>query len=68
MEWVDKQEGLRLINILFNSLTKVVQIRDESAFLLRTIDFSRGQPFDLWLSTNGLVAVIKLPKEFDLVI
>lgn len=67
MEWVGKKDEMRLVNVLFNSITKVVEVRDESTKLLRTINLSRGQPFDLWLSSNGLVAVLKLPKEYDLV-
>lgn len=66
-EWVGKKEGLRMVNLLFNSTAKMVEISDRNLKLVRTIDLSRGRPFDLWLSSNGLVAVLKLPKEYDLV-
>ncbi len=66
-EWVGRKEGLRLVNILFDSNSKTIQVRDENLGLVRTIDLSKGRPFDLWLSSSKTVAVLKLPKEYDLV-
>ena len=61
------KDGTRFINLLFNSRDKTIEIRDENTQMVRSIDLSKGQPFDLWLSSNGYVAAIKLPKEYDLV-
>lgn len=66
-EWMGHKDGTRLVNVLLNSNLKFIEVRDENTQLVRTIDLSRGQPFDLWLSSNGTVAAFKFPKEYDLV-
>jgi hypothetical protein len=67
-EWMGREEGTRTINIMFDDQSRKIEVRDETSQLVRTIDFVRNQSFSLVKATDTFTVVLKLPKEYDLVI
>ena len=61
------REGVRAVNIFFDSRTRKIEVRDETSKLLRTISLARRQPFHLALASDSFTVVLQLPKEYDLV-
>jgi len=67
-EWVGHKEGTRTVNIMFDDQSRKIEVRDETSQLVRTINLARNQPFSLVKATDTFTVVLKLPKEYDLVI
>jgi hypothetical protein len=62
------KEGTRTVNIMFDDQSRKIEVRDETSQLVRTINLARNQPFSLVKATDTFTVVLKLPKEYDLVI
>ena len=67
-EWLGDKEDCRDVTLIFDANTKKIQVMDDTLQLVRTIDLSREQNFALCHTTQLHLAVLKLPREYDLVI
>ena len=67
-EWMGRKEGTRTVNIMFHDHLQKIEVRDETSQLVRTINLAHNQSFSLVKATDTFTVVLKVPKEYDLVI